>query len=183
MLDTAASPASTAASSAVASSVVASAASSVLPSLATSTNRSADDPVSAPLREVLAVFDDVLDDVRFPDVDGAALHTATDVVNAAHLELRRLEAAVDEARRRLDEAQESLLHKAQRAVAYARVYADGDTTLTARLDAIALPRSRGPRPATPEPTRKRRRNASATESLFAAPAGDDVVDDEARAAQ
>lgn len=158
------------------------AAPSVLPTLAHAPARP-DDPVSAPLRDVLAVFDDALDDVRFPDVDGAALHAATEVVHAAHAELRRLEAAADEARRRLDEAQESLLHKAQRAVAYARVYADGDPALTARLDGIALPRSRGPRPATPEPTRKRRRNASATESLFAAPTGDDAIEDESRAAQ
>jgi hypothetical protein len=135
------------------------------------------------LREVLAIFDDALDDVRFPDVDGAALHAASDVVVAAHAELRRLEAAVDEARRRLDEAQDALLNKAQRAVAYARVYADGDAVLTSRLETIALPRSRGPRLAAPEPPRKRRRSASATESLFAPPTGDDVVDDDARAAQ
>lgn len=142
-----------------------------------------DDPVSAPMRDLLALFGDALSDVRFPDVDEDALHAATDVVVSAHAELRRLEAAVEDARRRLDDAQEALLHKAQRAVAYARVYADGDAALTARLDGIALPRGRGVRPTTPEPPRRRRRGNSATESLFAAPAGDDVAEDDARAAQ
>jgi hypothetical protein len=155
---------------------------SLLPGPAASAARN-DDPVSAPVREVLAVFDDALEDVRFPDVDAAALHAAADGVTAAHAELRRLEAVVDEARRRLEESQEALLHRAQRAVAYARVYADGDAALAARLDAIALPRSRGVRPSSPEPARKRRRTAGATESLFAPATAEEVVDDEARAAQ
>jgi hypothetical protein len=127
-----------------------------------------DEPVSVPLREVLALFDEALQDVRFPDVDGGALHAGAQAVATAHAELRQLEAAVESARRRLDEAQEVLLHKAQRAVAYARVFADGDEGLTARLDAITLPRGRGLRPVTaaPEPTRRRRRSSATVEPLF-----------------
>ena len=101
------------------------------------------DCISPALREVLAVFDDeALADVKFPDVDNDALQAQAAVVEERHAEVRRLEAALEDAKRKLDETHDSLLGKAQRAVAYARVYADGDPGLTARLDAIALPRGR-----------------------------------------
>jgi hypothetical protein len=148
----------------------------------------ASDPVAPVLRDVLAVFDDALADVRFPDVDGATLHAAAVVVESAHAEVRRLEVALEEARRRLDDAQDALLGRAQRGVAYARIYADGDAALTARLDALVLPRARATRSTTPsssaaEAPRKRRRSAAAAESLFAVPTGDDVDGDDVRAAQ
>ena len=41
----------------------------------------------------------------------------------------------------MQEKQEALLLRAQRALAYARVYAESDTTLTASLEAIGLPRA------------------------------------------
>jgi hypothetical protein len=144
-----------------------------------------DEPIGAPLRDVLDLFASQLADVRFPDVDATTLRGAADVVEAAHADVRGLEAALDEARRRLEETQDALLHKAQRAVAYARVFADGDGALTARLDAVALPRARATRGATaptapPEAPRRRRRTSATSDTLFAAPVEENA--DEARVA-
>lgn len=121
----------------------------------------AEDPISGALRDLLAVFADALGDVKFPDVDARALGTQAKQIEERFGEVRRAEAALVEARRKLGEAQDGLLQRAQRALAYARVFADGDPTLTARLDAIALPRARAARsatvPATDDAPKKRGR--------------------------
>jgi hypothetical protein len=98
------------------------------------------------VQTVLDLFTTDLADVRFGDLDAPTLariasdvETASDVVAAAQL-------ALDVARGALQERQETLLQRAQRALAYARVYAEADVALTARLDAVTLPRaSRRPR--------------------------------------
>jgi hypothetical protein len=148
----------------------------------------ADEPLGAPLRDVLALFADELADVRFPDVDDATLRSAAAVVAEAHAEVRRLEAALQDARRALDEAHDALVVRAQRGMAYARVFADGDVALLARLDSIALPRGRGARAsssgqASTPPTElpRRRRRSAPAETLFSSTADD--ADAEARAAQ
>lgn len=140
------------------------------------------DPISPALRDVLALFDDdALADVKFPDVDNDALQAQAKEVEQRDSEVRRLEAALDEAKKRLDEANDGLLGKAQRAVAYARVYADGDVLLTSRLESIALPRakpkasSQPPTQATSTPKKRGRpaKNAAETDtSLFTVPADD-----------
>jgi hypothetical protein len=50
------------------------------------------------------------------------------------------DAALAAARTRLDERQEALLARAQRALGCLRVFAEGDAAPESRLDAIALPR-------------------------------------------
>jgi hypothetical protein len=139
------------------------------------------DPVSAPLREVLALFQDVLAHVKFPDVDAAALAAAAVVVEDKDKDVRRLEAALDEAKRKLDEAQEALLNKAQKAIAYGRVFAiDGDPALMARLDAIALPRSRPKVVLAPtEVPKKKRQKTTADSGLFRVDADSVVALDDA----
>lgn len=132
------------------------------------------DPISPPLRDVLAVFGESLPTVRFPDVDNDALQAQAAVVVEADAAVAKLEQALDAARRALDESQETLLHKAQRATAYARVYAEGnDTALLARLDGIQLSRARpavsmAPSTTTTEtPKRRGRPPKNADASLFA----------------
>jgi hypothetical protein len=163
----------------------ASGSSSVLPSVVPSVLPSgAVDPVGAPVRDLVAIFDGAAEALRFPDVDAAVLHGAIDGVEAAHAEVRRLEAALDDARRRLEDAQDGLVARAQRGLAYARIYAEGDAALQACLERITLPRARAARPAVTAPEApRRRRRSTAPESLFAAAGGEDVVDDDARAAQ
>lgn len=132
-----------------------------------------DDPLIPVLREVLSLFADVLPALKFPDVDGAALAAQARGVEALFRVVQEQEQSLRDARKDLADAQEALLQRAWRAVAYARVYADGDPELSARLDTITFPpRSRTLRasgtPATADPPRKRPRKSAggADHSLF-----------------
>jgi hypothetical protein len=104
------------------------------------------DPISMPIQSLLTLFANELSDVKFPDADSTVLGESARAVEAAAEAVRLAEAALESARAILAERQEALLQKAQRALAYARVYAETDPALTSRVDAIALPRSprRGP---------------------------------------
>ncbi len=128
------------------------------------------DPVAAPLRDVAALFADELSDVRFPDLDAKILNAAIGDVEKAFAEVARLEAVVTEARRKLDESHDVLVHKAARGLAYARVFADSDAELLARLDAITLPRSRRGGaalvPAADAPKKRGRKPNAPAETLF-----------------
>lgn len=97
-------------------------------------------PLHPAVQALLDLFATSLADVRFADVDGPSLaRCAAEVEAAAQAEaVARL--ALDGAQLALQEKQEVLLQRAQRALAYARVYAESDATLAASLDAIGLPR-------------------------------------------
>ena len=128
------------------------------------------DPVAGPLRDVAALFADELSDVRFPDLDAKILNAAIGDVEKAFAEVARLEATVTDARRKLDETHDVLVHKAARGLAYARVFADNDAELLTRLDAITLPRSRrggaAPAPSADAPKKRGRKPHSPVENLF-----------------
>lgn len=143
------------------------------------------DPVAAPLREVIAIFGDELQGVRFPDVDAAVLADDVRVVEEAAAEVARAEAALEAARRVLDDAQDALLGRASKAVAYGRVFAIGNDALMARLDGITLPRprARGAAPTAPSAEvakRRGRKSAPPSETLFTGPT---LVEDDAAAAE
>jgi len=93
------------------------------------------------VQTVLDLFTTDLADVRFGDLDAPALARIASDVEAASEVVVAAQLALDVARGALHERQETLLQQAQRALAYARVYAEADLALTARLDAIALPRA------------------------------------------
>jgi hypothetical protein len=126
-----------------------------------------DSPVAPALQSLCELFTGELRDVRFPDVDGPTLATAVNAVHAAAAELARAEAVVEAARQALAESQDALLNRSQRALAYARIYAEENPALMARLEGLQLPRTarRGARPEAPasapataaEPTAPRRR--------------------------
>lgn len=98
------------------------------------------------VQAVLDLFTTDLADVRFGDLDAPALARLASDVQAASEIVASAQIALDLARGALHERQEALLQQAQRALAYARVFAEADVALTARLDAITLPRaSRRPR--------------------------------------
>ncbi len=93
------------------------------------------------VQALLDLFATSLADVRFADVDGPSLaRCAADVEAAAQAEVVA-RCALDAAHLALQEKQEALLQRAQRALAYARVYADSDPALAASLEAIGLPRA------------------------------------------
>jgi hypothetical protein len=136
-----------------------------------------------PVQAVVELFATALADVRFADMDAGALaRLATDVTAAAEV-VAEAELALEAARCNLKERQGALLLHAQKALSYARVYAESDDTLSQRIDCISLPRlprrtrsddalvlSPEPQPA---PARRKRPPLPAPEAAFdssAAPA-------------
>jgi hypothetical protein len=103
--------------------------------------------LSAPVQAVLALFQGPLSDVRFADVDAAVLAKSTAEVESAASAVAQQEAQLTELRQTLADKQDALLLLAQRAVAYARVYAEQDEALTEQLASITLPRAAKPRKA------------------------------------
>jgi hypothetical protein len=103
--------------------------------------------ILSPVQTVIDLFATELTDVRFGDVDARTLAAAAEELRAAADVVASAEARLAEARSDLREREEQLLQHAQRALAYARVYAEANADLSARLDAISLPRaSRRSRP-------------------------------------
>ena len=100
------------------------------------------DAVPAPLRALAILFTDALPRVVFPDVDAAALTASVAKVDAAQLEVTRLEEELAKARAHLDASRDDLVRIATRAHAYARVYAEDDDALRGRIDEIAVPRAK-----------------------------------------
>jgi hypothetical protein len=105
------------------------------------------DAIPEAMTRLLALFATDLAKVRFGDLDASVLQTAAGAVQAAARELAEAEALADAARASLEAAREALLHKGQRALAHARIFAEGSPDLSGRLEGIALPG--GPRRAEP----------------------------------
>lgn len=92
------------------------------------------DPTPAFAREVIGLYrDESLAEARFPDLDLDVLHVAEQALLAAQLEVERCEAQVEAARVARDQVLTQLEVKVERALAYARVFATGNPTLSARL--------------------------------------------------
>jgi hypothetical protein len=98
------------------------------------------DAIAPPIQAILDLFDTALSQVRFADLDAKTLTSLAAEVRASAEIVVAAQAALTSAREALQERQDALLHQAQRAVAYARVYAENDEALGQRIDAIALPR-------------------------------------------
>jgi hypothetical protein len=101
-------------------------------------------PMSAiplPIQTLLDLFATSLADVRFADVDGQSLASCAAEVEVAARSVAAAQAALDGAREGLQQKQDALLQRAQRALAYARVYAESDEALSQKLDAVSLPRA------------------------------------------
>jgi hypothetical protein len=96
--------------------------------------------IPTPVQTILTLFTTSLADVRFADVDGPTLARLAAGVEAAAEAVATAQSALDAARDALQERQDALLQQAQRALAYARVYAEGDAVLSEQLDTVNLPR-------------------------------------------
>jgi len=97
--------------------------------------------IPVPIQTVLDLFTTSLADVRFADVDGETLRRFAAEVETSAEAVAVAQAALDAARDALQEKQDTLLQQTQRALAYARVYAEGDDALIGQLDAVSLPRA------------------------------------------
>jgi hypothetical protein len=97
--------------------------------------------IPPPIQTLLDLFTASLADVRFADVDGQTLGRCAAEVESAAEAVAAAQATLDGARETLRLKQDILLQRAQSALAYARVYAEGDEALSTQLDAVSLPRS------------------------------------------
>lgn len=116
-------------------------------------------PIASPIQSLIALFEQELGDVAFPDVSLATLTQYVEAVNAQNNEVERLREALAAARDSLDERQQELLTHAQRALAYAKVYAGDDGELAEKLAAVNLSPRNNTQPAK---RRKRKKSPSKT---------------------
>lgn len=103
--------------------------------------------LSAPLRELLAIYAEKYVEVRFPGLDLAVLEGAADQVGQAVAKVIEAEAAVERLREEVRAAEGELNQKAARALSFLKVYVEGDEAEYARLDGLtqallARPRAR-----------------------------------------
>lgn len=103
--------------------------------------------ISPPVLSVLELFKGPLAGMRFADVDAEVLAQLAAQVESAGAEVASAEARLAEVRQLLASQQDALLVLAQRALAYARVYAESHDELSAALSGIVLPRPAKPRKA------------------------------------
>jgi multidrug efflux pump subunit AcrA (membrane-fusion protein) len=119
------------------------------------------DPTPAFARQVLELYVEALPDVRFPDLDLALLQSAREELLLTQLQIDGIEADLDRARAALDAQAAALNALAERALAYARVFASGDEALHARIAETgrkkAVPVGEGTQP-------KRRRRLAKSET-------------------
>lgn len=99
------------------------------------------DPIDPALVDLLALFEGPLQAVRFPDVDHSTLTELAEAVRRGAEDVEQARAMLEAAEIALEERRQALLSRGQRALAYARVYADGNAELRGEIDRIALPGS------------------------------------------
>lgn len=123
-------------------------------------------PVSPAIQSIVQLFQGPLEALRFGNVDATALTQLASEVETAAGEVERKEAELLHLRQELAQRQEALLVLAQRALAYAKVYAENDESLSEQLNRITLPRAAKPRKpsAAPSPARAAREGEPTSES-------------------
>lgn len=100
------------------------------------------DPVTPAIRKISEVFEGGAERLSFPDLDARVLSQGVSQVEAAASAVIEAEAALVAARAALEHAQGNLLKTSQRALAYLRVYAEGQPELLKVVEQIALPRGK-----------------------------------------
>ena len=99
--------------------------------------------IPAAALEVIELFAAHAEELCFPDLDAASLSRLGAEVEVASGAVREAEAAMARAREAHRELAEQLLGQSQRALAYARIYAEGNAELEQALAGLKL--SQAPR--------------------------------------
>jgi hypothetical protein len=97
-------------------------------------------------RDVLALYERELAEVRFPDLELATLEAAAARLQAAHAEAAARAEALRAAEQAVAEEEQALVGLAERALAYARIFAGGNAELSAEVAAISRPSAGAGRP-------------------------------------
>jgi superfamily II RNA helicase len=115
---------------------------------------------------LLHLFQEELAGVAFPDVDEKVIKQAVVAVETAAAAVRVAEEAASQAQRALDDARETLHHRAHRALAYARVFAEEHSDLSLKVEALTSARQRSAT-VVDMPAKKRGRRPATDSTLFA----------------
>ena len=91
------------------------------------------DPTPMFARQVIELYADALSEVRFPDLDLDTLRSARDELQSAQLQLDAIESEMQRSRSAVEAQAVALDALADRALAYARVYAGQDGALATRI--------------------------------------------------
>jgi hypothetical protein len=118
------------------------------------------DPVSEPVAALIDLFGVHAATLCFPEVDHAILEGLAAELRQAAAEVERQERALQQARQALDERRDALRARAERGLAYARIFAEDDDALREQLEGIDLGASGHPvaakRAARRHPPRRRK---------------------------
>lgn len=128
-------------------------------------------------RQVIDLYSAELADVSFPGLDLSSLLHAQAQLHAAQVEVERVQAELEAMRGQVEANSQALTALAERGLAYARVFAQGDDELGPRIAEIGRRKSGTSQaagvPAKSEasgPTRRgRKRKTEKPDDLFAAP--------------
>jgi hypothetical protein len=132
------------------------------------------DPTPEFVRQVIGLYrEEALAGVHFPDLDLKALQLAEQALLGAQLEVERIETQLEAARAVRDGELALLEAKAERALAYARVFAGGDAELSARLNGLGRKKTVQAE-GTPSPKRGRPKRSPEAEQLFGAADGGEL---------
>lgn len=130
--------------------------------------------IPAEILEVTDLFQQELQGVTFPDIDAGVLDDAIEKLQNAAKAVEQARLALETAKSDRDAAELSLRQNAKKALAYAKVYADGDELLVGKIAAIKLEKQKAAR----KPAKRRRRskktaqepaNTAATSEMSSAP--------------
>ncbi|HMA92546.1 MAG TPA: hypothetical protein VKP30_07660 [Polyangiaceae bacterium] len=108
------------------------------------------DHLSAPVRELLALYAEKYAELRFPDLDLGRLQSSAGELAAALEKVDEAEASVNALREQARIIEADLTQKAARTIAFLKVYIEGDESEYARLDALTLALLTRPRARKPE---------------------------------
>ena len=126
-------------------------------------------------REVLELFARQLPDLKFPGLDLGVLEAHAAELAEAQGEVERIEAQLEQARAEAAVRALTLTTMAQRALSYARIYAEGDAELEAQVAEIAERRGGGTSESAPA-RRRRARRSDGDANLFASVEGESSAD-------
>jgi hypothetical protein len=96
------------------------------------------DLVPQAIRDLLAFYTENYPEVRFGDLDLAALTREVASIDEAAQEVLAAEEAVAEARARFRGVEAEMSQKAVRALSFLKIFVDGDAEQLAKLDAISM---------------------------------------------
>lgn len=120
--------------------------------------------ITQAIADLHALFEEEMEGISFPDVDGEVLASLQAKVDESRSEVERCEEALDAANRAREVEEEVLLKAAIRAQKYMRIFASEDEELLARVEELEL-EDKPAKKKTRKPRKPKVEKADATISL------------------